>query len=230
MAKLNAKTLAAVTLAAVTLTAPAIAHANNYSNSNYRYEDCKRVDSENQLVGGLIGAVAGGVLGSQVASRGTRTEGSALGAVLGAGIGAAIGDDKRKCRTESGRIVSYDRAPQTYNSGYSGRNVYTSPRIQTVHHTTDYQNRSYGNRDYGQSRGYEYNDAGYSYDRLNRINRKIERLRSERRELKNRRSYRYDPYVDRRLYEISCDLDELKKRKKRIKKQARRTKRHYRNW
>ena len=62
MAILNAKkTLAAVTLAAVTLTAPAIAHANNYSNTNYSYEDCKRADSENQLVGGLIGAVAGGI-------------------------------------------------------------------------------------------------------------------------------------------------------------------------
>ena len=223
MAILNAKkTLAAVTLAAVTLTAPAIAHANNYSNTNYSYEDCKRADSENQLVGGLIGAVAGGVLGSQVAGRGARTEGSAIGAVLGAGLGAVIGDDQRKCGSISGRDVVYNNAPRRVSSGYtssnrgsSSRTVYTSPRIETVYNTSGY----------GTIRGNGYNDA--AQDRLYRVERRIDSLRHERAELKSRRNYRYDPYVCARLDEIDYKLADLKKRKKQIKREILQTARNY---
>ena len=224
MATLNAKkTLAAVTLAAVTLTAPAIAHANNYNNTNYSYEDCKRADSENQLVGGLIGAVAGGVFGSQVAGRGARTEGSAIGAVLGAGLGAVIGDDQRNCGSNSRTDVIYNDAPRSVNSGYttsnrgsSSRTVYTSPRIQTVYNTSGYGTSSRGNG---------YNTAGQ--DRLYRIERSIDSLRSERAELKSRRNYRYDRYVCARLEEIDYKLAALKKQEKQIKREIRLTERNY---
>ncbi len=229
MAKLNAKkTLAAVTLAALTLTTPTIVHANNYSNSNYSYEDCKRADGENQLVGGLLGAVAGGVFGSQVAGNGARTEGSALGAVLGAGIGAAIGDDRRKCGTNNRRAASYDNTQRNQISGYPTSNqgnsnpiVYTSPRIQTVNSRSNYESRRYETSD-----GYTYNDV--RPDNLRRVERKIDRLRLELSELNQRRSYRHDPYVDRRIYEVSCKLAELKKQKKRIKRENLRGERQYR--
>lgn len=226
MAKLNAtKTLAAVTLAAVTLTTPAIAQANNYSNANYSYEDCKRADGENQLIGGLLGAVAGGVLGSQVAGNGARTEGSAIGALLGGGLGVAIGDDQRRCKEL--KTASYDNAPRNYNSGYStanqgvssSRTVYTSPRVQTVNAGYSYGNQSYGNQSYG------YKDS--AKNRLRRIENRIDSLKYEHADLKKRLKYDYDPYIARRLDEIDYELSALKKQKKRVKREVRRNTRHY---
>lgn len=238
MAKLNAKkTLAAVTLAAVTLTSPAIAHANNSSISNYTYEDCKRADGENQLVGGLIGAVTGGVLGSQLAGNGARTEGSAIGALLGAGLGVAIGDDKRKCGTPNRRTAV--NTAQTYNSGNTGyatsnrgnssRTVYTSPQVLTVSNRSNFGNRGFSNQGfsnqgYQTSRGSGYNDLRQE---LRKIETRIDRLTYEGADLKKRLKYSYDPYAKQRLDEICYKLIKLEKQKKRIKREARRSVRNY---
>lgn len=221
MAKLNAKTtLAAVALAAATFATPVLAHAGEYRTTSYN-DDC-RTNTEEQVVAGALGAVLGGVLGSQVSGNGARTEGSVLGAVLGGAAGAAIADGNNDCdkiRQRRGYNTSYQTVPsRTYNSGYNrNRTVYTSPRVQTVRHTT------YGNRGYG------YNDGGYRYDPLGQIDRRIETLRRERSELKRRRdrSHRYEPWIDRRLDEISWKLDDLKRQRKRVKKEARRAERHY---
>ena len=167
--------------------------------------------------------MAGGVFGSQVAGRGARTEGSAIGAVLGAGLGAVIGDDQRNCGSNSRTDVIYNDAPRRVNSGYttsnrgsSSRTVYTSPRIQTVYNTSGYGTSSRGNG---------YNTAGQ--DRLYRIERSIDSLRSERAELKSRRNYRYDRYVCARLEEIDYKLAALKKQEKQIKREIRLTERNY---
>lgn len=219
MATLNAKkTLAAVVLAAATFTAPAIAHAGNYSTTSYN-DDC-RTNTEEQVIAGAIGAVLGGVIGSQTAGNGARTEGSVLGAVLGGAAGAAIADGNNDCDK-----IRNSRTYRTTDRGYNRNTVYTSPRITTVHH-----------RDYGSNRGYNRGQRGYDrgydrggYDRVDRINRRIDYLRSERAQLKrDQKYYGYSRRIDRRLDQISYELDDLKKRKRRVKKvERRRAERHY---
>ena len=209
MAKLNAKnTLTAVALAAATFATPAFAHAGNYSTTSY-HDDC-RTNTEEQVLAGAVGAVLGGVLGSQVSGNGARTEGSVLGAVLGGAAGAAIADGHNDCDKIRKRSVYSTTSSRGYDRGYTtNRTVYTSPRVTTVTH-----------RDYG-SRGY---DRGYrGYDPVDRINRKMDRLRRERAQLRRDQDYYgYSRRIDRRLYDIKCELDELKKRKRRVKKVERR--------
>ena len=222
MAKLNAKkTLTAVALAAATFATPAFAHAENYAATSYQ-DDC-RTNTEEQVVAGAIGAVLGGVLGSQVSGNGARTEGSVLGAVLGGAAGAAIADGSNNCDKIRKR-TTYSTTSRGYDRGYTtNRAVYTSPRITTV-----------SSRDYGSRRGYTRGTRGYDrgydrggYDRVERINRRIDYLRSERADLKHeQKKYGYSRRIERRLYDISCELDELKTRKRRLKKVERRRSNH----
>lgn len=224
MANLNAKkTLAAVVLAAATFTAPAIAHAGNYSTTSYN-DDC-RTNTEEQVIAGAIGAVLGGVIGSQTAGNGARTEGSVLGAVLGGAAGAAIADGNNDCDKIRDNRVYRTTSSRGYDRGYNTRTVRTSPRITTVHH-----------RDYGSNRGYNRGQRGYDrgydrggYDRVDRINRRMDFLRSERAQLKrDQKYYGYSRRTDRRLNQIAYELDELKQRKRRVKKvERRRAERHY---
>ncbi len=225
MANLNAKkTLAAVALAAATFATPALAHAGNYSTTSYN-DDC-RTNTDEQVLAGAVGAVLGGVLGSQVSGNGARTEGSVLGAVLGGAAGAAIADGNNDCDKIRKRSTYRTTSSRGYDRGYTtNRQVYTSPRITTVHH-----------RDYGSNRGYNRGTRGYDrgydrggYDRVDRINRRIDYLRAERAELKREASYYgYSRRIDRRLDQISWELKDLKKRKRQVKKvERRRAARHY---
>ena len=214
MAKLNAKkTLTAVALAAATFATPVIAHAGNYSTTSYR-DDC-RTNTDEQVLAGAVGAILGGVLGSQVSGNGARTEGSVLGAVLGGAAGAAIADGNNDCdKIRRRNSTHHTTTNRSYDRGYrTNRTVYTSPRVSTVAH-----------HDYGNRRGYTTPSRGYGYgDRVERINRRIDRLRRERAELKREASYYgYSRRTERRLYDISCELDELKTRKRRVKKVERR--------
>lgn len=117
------KTLSAVALAVAVIGAPTLAHAGNYSSA---YENCKRSDTESQLLGGVLGAVAGGVFGSQVAGNGARTEGSVLGAVLGGAAGSQIAN--KDCGTRSFRNEAYTTSAPVYSSGgyTSSAPVYSS--------------------------------------------------------------------------------------------------------
>lgn len=215
MARITAKnTLAAVALAAATFATPAFAYANDFKTS--AYDDC-RTNTQDQVVAGTIGAVLGGIFGSQVSGNGARTEGSVLGAVLGGAAGAAIADGSNDCD----KIKEHRRASNSgsiYNTT-GPRTVYTSPRVQTIGYNGRY-NQGYSNTSYG------YNNR--RYDPVDQINRRIDHLRHERAELKDRRRYGNSYRIDRRLYDISCELDELKKKKRRVKRAERRRKeRHY---
>ena len=206
MARLNAKkTLAAVVLAAATFATPALAHAGNYKTSSYK-NDCA-TNTEEQVIAGAIGAVLGGVIGSQTAGNGARTEGSVLGAVLGGAAGAAIADGNNDCD----KLRDGSTYRTTTNRGYTtNRTVYTSPRVTTVNH------RSYG----------------YRNDPVDRINRRMDFLRKERAQLKRDQAYNgYSRRTDRRLSQISYELDDLKKRKRQVKKvERRRSDRNYRGY
>ena len=228
MANLNAKkTLAAVALAAATFATPALAHAGNYSTTSY-HDDC-RTNTQDQAVAGAIGAVIGGVLGSQVSGNGARTEGSVLGAVLGGAAGAAIADGNNDCDKIRKRSTYRTTSNRSYDRGYTtSRQVYTRPSVTTVNYGTYGNSRGYNRGARGYDRGY---DRG-RYDRIDRINRRMDNLRRERAELKRKQSYYgYSRRIDRRLYDISCELDELKKRKRRVKKvELRRANRGYRSY
>ena len=226
MANLNAKkTLTAVALAAATFATPALAHAGNYSTTSYK-NDCS-TNTEEQVLAGAIGAVLGGVIGSQTAGNGARTEGSVLGAVLGGAAGAAIADGNNDCDKIRKRSTyrTSDRG-YTTNRGYTNnRTVYTSPRVTTVHHRTYGSNRGYNRGTRGYDRGY---DRG-GYDRIDRINRRIDYLRRESAELKREQDYYgYNRSTARRIDQIGYELKDLKQRKRRVKKvERRRAERHY---
>jgi len=228
MANLNAKkTLAAVVLAAATFATPALAHAQNYSKASYN-DDC-RTNTEEQVVAGAIGAVLGGVFGSQVSGNGARTEGSVLGAVLGGAAGAAIADGANNCdktrsrstvrtRTRRGNDVGFNRGAVVRTVGYNDRG-YTNTRSRGFRN----DNRGFNNRG--------FSDRG-GYDRIDRINRRIDYLRKERADLKYElKRYGHNRRIERRLYDIGCELDELKQRKRRVKKvERRRSNRNYRGY
>lgn len=218
MANLNAKkNLAAVVLAAATFATPALAHAQNYSKASYK-NDCS-TNTEEQVIAGTIGAVLGGVLGSQAAGNGARTEGSVLGAVIGGAAGAAIADGNNDCDKIRNRSTYRTTSDRGYDRGYTtNRTVYTSPRVTTVHH------RDYGSRGLDNRRGY-----GFRNDPVDRINRRMDYLRKERAQLKRDQSYfGYSRRIDRRLNRIAHELNDLKQRKRQVKKvERRRSKRHY---
>ncbi|MEP3888858.1 MAG: hypothetical protein ABJN69_00240 [Hellea sp.] len=227
MATLNAKkTLAAVVLAAATFATPALAHAGNYSTTSYN-DDC-RTNTEDQVIAGAIGAVLGGVIGSQTAGNGARTEGSVLGAVLGGAAGAAIADGNNDCDKIRKNATYRTTSNRGYDRGYNTRTVRTSPRITTVHH------RDYGSRQVVQ-RGQRGYDRGYDrggYDRVDRINRRMDFLRNERAQLKrDQKYYGYSRRADRRQKQIANELHELKQRKRHVKKvERRRADRNYRGY
>jgi len=203
------KSLAAVSLAAAALALPTVASASDYRK-------CK--DTEATIAGGLIGGSLGTVLGEEIAGRGDKTEGAIAGAVIGGIIGAAIGDGASDCEKDgrvyrNGRAISPYQSPSYRQSGY-----------QTVSHN-GYQTRSRGHRP--NHRGYNdrqrQSSYGYSprqHDRdLRRIDNRIEQLRHERQDLKQRLRYeRRNRRVQRRLNEISYELDRLKDERKRVKR------------
>ena len=194
MKKLFLKTnLAAVSLAAATLLTPAIAQASDYRH--------KCSDTENAVAGGVIGGTLGSVIGKEIAGRGDNTEGAILGAIVGGIAGAAIGDGASDCekdyKYDTRRRTVTTTVPRSYRTVPS--RVYTTTRPATVT-TVNYHG----------SRGYSTRNNGYArdYRKLERIDYKIEALRDERRALKKRRKYERGRWIDRRLYDISCELDE----------------------
>lgn len=215
------KSLAAVSLAAAALALPTAASAGDYRK-------CK--DTEAAIAGGLIGGSLGTVLGEEIAGRGDKTEGAIAGAVIGGIIGAAIGDGASDCEKD-GRIYRNGRAISSYQNP-----SYRQPAYQTVNHNR-YQSRSRGHRP--NHRGYNdgYNNRGYGYSRqqhdrdLRRIDNRIDRLRHERQDLKQRLRYeRRNRRMQRRLNEISYELDRLKDERRQVKRawDNRRDRRDYR--
>jgi len=136
------RNLTTALIASVAFSVPALASAQTYQNANTLYDDCKRSDSNNQVLGGVLGAVAGGLIGSRVAGRGDRNEGALIGGVLGSVAGVGIGNDQRHCTTESIKVS----AGPGYNPGpvVSSGPVYSSG--------TTYNN------------GTSYNNGGTTYD------------------------------------------------------------------
>lgn len=218
--KLSALALSVVAGMA-TLATPTIAAAQNYNAT--QYERCKADDRDAQIVGGIVGGVLGAVVGSQVSGNGARTEGSVLGAVIGGAAGAGIGDSQRKCRTEAGYIV--DHRPVVHrpvNRGYS-TGGYTSGGYAPA--PTHYR----GDQGYGNpvvtvghyDRGYVRpapRHVDQSTLRLQRVNARIDSLRDERRRLERNRYHNGHRYTEQRLRDIGFELDQLKDRKRAIKR------------
>lgn len=192
-------TLAAVTLAAATLTAPSFAHASDYRNCS---------DTQNAVLGGVVGGSLGTVIGEEIAGRGDKTEGAILGAIIGGIAGAAVGDGASDCE-------KVNRNRRGYTVNHRTQDVYRPATIQTVHHRGN-------NRNYGYNTGHN----GNGYNRLNRIDRRIDNLRRERAQLKDEQRYSrgYRPGIQNRLDRIKWELKSLKDQRRNVK-----NRRNYRN-
>lgn len=223
-------TLAAALLAAVTLSAPLTAQAQSYGNSTYSYEDCKKRDADNKITGGIIGAIAGGVIGSQVSGNGARTEGSVLGAALGAAAGAGIGGEKRDCKSIYGNTApSYHTTSshRTYPSNAYSGTTYSGSSYRTVptrtYGSTTYRSGSYGNgyttTSHRSRQGSNYGHNGQrAHDPLARVDRRIDRLRREGRQLRDQARYDHSPWLRRQIRENGQALDQAKDRRRQIKR------------
>ena len=211
LTKMN--TLSAVALAMAVIATPSLAAANGYQNT--AYENCKRSDTENQVLGGVLGAVAGGVFGSQVAGNGARSEGSALGAVIGAVAGSQIANKDCKSRTV------YNRDFRSTSPVY-GTPVYKSrPVTTTVHHRGHqpvYRNNGYhNNRGYGKT---VYKDRRWGNGRINQratLDREIRETRLLLNDLRQRNRYERSRRLDRRIDRVGHRLRELKNQRKYVK-------------
>lgn len=225
------KTLAALALATATFAAPAIASAQSYNNAGYQYNECKKKDKDNQLVGGLLGAVAGGVIGSQVAGRGERTELSVLGAVIGGAAGVGIADDNRNCRKEVQRTTSRTYGTQsTYGSNRSYNRGYTQPSrtygsTQRRQGYTTVGHRKHRGYNKSYNRGYQ-TEFGTFYNSWE-VRQRIEQLKAEDRPLKARQKYERSRWIDRRRAELTYEIKSLKKIEDRLEKNERRGYRSY---
>lgn len=207
------KSLAVASVAAAAFALPATASASDYRK-------CK--DTQAAIAGGLIGGSLGTVLGEEIAGRNDKTEGAIAGALIGGIIGAAIGDGASDCEKDgriyrNNRVIStahtpsyqttqYRRGHQPNHRGYNNRN----------RNNQGYNNRSYNDRGYGNQRGYN----AQQHDRdLRQIDRRINRLRAEREDLKRAQRYQHGRRgIQRRLNDISYQLDALKTERRQVKR------------
>lgn len=198
------KSLAVASVAAAAFALPATASASDYRK-------CK--DTEAAIAGGLIGGSLGTVIGEEIAGRGDKTEGAIAGALIGGIIGAAIGDGASDCEKDgrvyrNGRVISTAHTPAYQTAQYRGNQAYTRG------YQPNHRGYNNGHRD---NRGYNQGYTAQQHDRdLRQIDRQMDRLRAERRDL-NRYSYQ-DRRTQRRLYIIGQRLDELKDERRRVKR------------
>ncbi len=212
-------TMAAVILAAASVGLPTMAQAGHASTSNYRYEECKKSDTESQIIGGVLGAVLGGVAGSEIAGRGDRNEGTAIGAAAGAAAGIALAN--KDCKKRAG-IRPYS----TSNNYSTNRNYPTSRNYPASH---NYGSNSYGRAynthypsSYGNSYGNSYGYQGYSSYGNSRSRGHNHGYNNQRRQ--------YTPYQSRnhvcsnretKLEHINWQIDELRREREYLERQQR---------
>ncbi|CAM3630241.1 hypothetical protein [Litorimonas haliclonae] len=114
--------LASATLAAL-IAMPALASAQD-RYENRAYEDCKRSDTQNQVLGGAVGGSLGAISGNEIGD----DEGAVIGGIAGGTAGVAIADkdcsrfeyDRYDRRDVRGDVIYNDR----YYRGDDGRRYY----------------------------------------------------------------------------------------------------------
>jgi len=217
---------AAAALAAATFTVPALAHAGNYSSNSY--EDCKRSDTEAQIIGGVLGALAGGVLGNNIAGGGAQTEGSVIGVAAGAAAGIAIANKDCKKRTGVYTTRTSDRGYATPRRTRAQTVSYNGHNRRNRGYNSGYSNRSYGNQSYG-SRSYGYSEPGFGgFQNVRQVRNEINRLEDRRLNMKKR--LRYGQGNPRRLEaRLDANRDEIKRLRKIKKRFDKRNQRRDRN-
>ncbi|MEL6686085.1 MAG: hypothetical protein AAFP97_00515 [Pseudomonadota bacterium] len=213
------KNLAVATVAAAAFTLPATASAADYRKCN---------DTETAVVGGLVGGSLGTIIGEEIAGRGNRTEGAVAGALIGGVVGAAIGDSVSNCEKDGviyrdGRIIGTQTGFRTvdHRRHSNDRKRYYNDRGR--HYNDRHRQRDFNDR--RRNRGFGYTAQQHDRD-LRRIERRMDRLRAERRDLKNRRHYGQRRGVERRLRDIAYELDFLKDERRRLKRLWDQSRRH----
>ena len=210
---LNKTRLVALTLAAATLVAPFTANAQFSSRSNNN-------NAGAQVAGGLIGGSIGAILGEEVAGRRNRTEGAVLGAIIGGVAGAAIGDGIADDNSRSNRGFTNNRGFTsnrgfTNNRGFNNRGVSTQVVIR---------NNGFGNSRINSQRfGYGQQLSANTFHKIDKIDYRLETLKYEQDDIYAALKYdgRNRRYLKKRLIDIECEIDELKDRRRFLKRSLR---------
>ena len=105
-------TIASASLAAL-LALPVMASAQDRYDNNRAYEDCKKSDTQNQVLGGAVGGSLGAILGNEIGD----DEGAVIGGLAGGTAGVAIANkdcskfeyDRYDRREVRGDVIYNDR-------------------------------------------------------------------------------------------------------------------------
>lgn len=214
---LRTATLATMAVAAVSL--PTLAQANEYNRHYDASAECKSQENDARLVGGLLGAVVGGVVGSQVSGNGARTEGSAIGAVVGGLAGAGIGDESVDC--DRNRRDQYRNGRYTNGVSYGTRSpvVY---RGNDNYRTVGYRdNRNYRNDRNYRNNGHRVSDTRQIRKELHRIDRRQYEVECDLKDLHSQKRYMSRSQFKRLRSNLYAELEQLNRREDRLKSRLR---------
>lgn len=238
----NKTRLVALTLAAATLATPFYASAQSFSGQSFSSRS--NSDAGAQIAGGLIGGSVGAILGEEIAGRGNRTEGAVLGAIIGGVAGAAIGegvaDDGKKSRRRSNRNFNNrgfnNRGFRNNrfsnrrfgNSGFNNRNFRRNGfNTQIVHHSGGF-NTFGSNHRFRNDPGYGKRTSADIYHKIEKLDHRINVLKHEQKDIYAELEYSgHNKYLKDRLHYIDCEINELKDRRRHLKRKFKRSKRHY---
>lgn len=119
------------------------------------YENCKRSDTQNQVLGAVVGGSLGAIIGNEISG----DTGAVVGGLAGGTAGVAVADkncEQYKARpyvqpnratTQRHHVVTYDRYGNRVVTTTRGHNYYAKPSRKVRHSNNKrYKNSYYRNR------------------------------------------------------------------------------------
>tara|TARA_R110002020_G_scaffold337825_4_gene553252 strand:+ start:2112 stop:2753 length:642 start_codon:yes stop_codon:yes gene_type:complete len=164
----------------------------DYRYENQAYEDCKKSDTENQILGAIVGGSLGAVVGNEVGD----DEGAVVGGLAGGTAGTAIAN--KDCEKLLDQYNRYDRSAVRGEIAYDDRYVrrdHNGPYYRDVNGQV-YYNGVNGERYYRHDDGNFYDRRG-SYKGRHHPSYYAPGQMKKRQERYDDFDDRYDDYDDR---------------------------------